>query len=95
VDISLARASTGVRVTRGGHVELLGQLPRSGNCPVLGAPFSAGIARARNGVVYLVNCVGNAEHRNLAAPPRQRADTDRAGAGKAHFPTTLRWTSGA
>jgi hypothetical protein len=46
VDISLASASTGVRVTRGGHVELPGQLPRSGNCPVLGAPFSAGIARA-------------------------------------------------
>jgi len=60
-DISMARASNAVRVTLDGHVRLIGQLPRTGGCPFLGFPVSAGIARAHNGSVYLANCTGNAD----------------------------------
>jgi hypothetical protein len=60
-DISMARASSAVRVTLDGHIELLGQLPRTGGCPFLGFPVSAGIARADDGSVYLANCTGNAD----------------------------------
>src|SRR5215467_7110955 len=41
-DISMARASNAVRVTLDGHVRLIGQLPRTGGCPFLGFPVSAG-----------------------------------------------------
>jgi len=61
VDVSLAKASTAVNVTRDGGVTPLGRLPRSGNCPTLGIPFGAGIARAPGGVVYLANCTGNGD----------------------------------
>lgn len=60
-DISMARASNAVRVTLDGRSELLGQLPRTGGCPFLGFPVSAGIARAHDGSVYLANCTGNAD----------------------------------
>jgi hypothetical protein len=60
-DVSLAKASTVVNVTRDGRVTPLGQVPRSGGCPTLGIPFGAGIARALSGAVYLVNCTGNAD----------------------------------
>jgi sugar lactone lactonase YvrE len=58
-DVSLAKASTAVNVTRDGLVTPLGQVPRTGGCPTLGIPFGAGIARAPGGAVYLVNCTGN------------------------------------
>jgi sugar lactone lactonase YvrE len=61
VDISLARASTAARVKRDGTVEVIGQLPRTGGCPFLGVPVSAGIARAHDGNLYLANCTGNAD----------------------------------
>ena len=60
-DVSLAKASTAVNVTLAGRVTPLGQLPRSGDCPTLGIPFGAGIARASSGAVYLANCTGNAD----------------------------------
>jgi hypothetical protein len=60
-DVSLAKASTAVNVTRDGRVTPLGQVPRSGDCPTLGIPFGAGIARGPGGAVYLVNCTGNAD----------------------------------
>lgn len=60
-DISMAKASSAVRVTLDGHTQLLGQLPRTGGCPYLGFPVSAGIARAQDGAVYLANCTGNAD----------------------------------
>jgi sugar lactone lactonase YvrE len=59
--VSLARASTAVNVTQDGHATPLGQAPRSGDCPTLGIPFGAGIARAPSGAVYLVSCTGNAD----------------------------------
>jgi streptogramin lyase len=61
VDISLADASTAVRVAPDGQVVPLGQLARSGNCPVIGHPTSAGIARDYDGAVLLVNCTGNVD----------------------------------
>jgi hypothetical protein len=60
-DVSLAKASTAVNVTRDGRVTPLGQVPRSGDCPTLGIPFGAGIARTPGGAVYLVNCTGNTD----------------------------------
>jgi DNA-binding beta-propeller fold protein YncE len=60
-DVSLAKASTAVNVTRSGRVTPLGEVPRSGDCPTLGIPFGAGIARAPDGTVYLVDCTGNAD----------------------------------
>ena len=61
VDVSFAKADQVVRVTLGGQVDVLGQLPKSGNCPVIGIPVSAGIARAHDGAVYVVDCTGNAD----------------------------------
>jgi len=61
VDVSFAKADQVARVTRGGHVDVVGQLPRSGNCPVIGFPVSAGIARAGDGAIYVVDCTGNAD----------------------------------
>ena len=61
VDVSFAKADQVARVTRSGHVDVLGQLPKSGNCPVIGVPVSAGIARAHDGAVYVVDCTGNAD----------------------------------
>jgi hypothetical protein len=61
VDVSFAKADQVARVMHGGHVDVLGQLPKSGNCPVIGVPVSAGIARAHDGAVYVVDCTGNAD----------------------------------
>ncbi len=61
MDVSFAKADQVARVTPGGHVDVLGQLPASGNCPVIGVPVSAGIARAGDGAIYVVNCTGNAD----------------------------------
>jgi len=61
VDVSFAKAGQVARVTRGGHVDVLGQLPASGNCPVIGFPVSAGIARAADGALYVIDCTGNAD----------------------------------
>lgn len=61
VDVSFAKADQVAQVTPGGHVQILGQLPASGNCPVIGIPVSAGIARARDGAIYVVDCTGNAD----------------------------------
>jgi len=60
-DVSLAKASTAVNVTRDGRVTPLGQVPRTGNCPTLQIPFGAGIVRAASGAVYLANCTGDAD----------------------------------
>ena len=60
-DVSLARASTAVSVAPDGSVTPLGAVPRSGGCPVLGIPWGAGIARAHDGSVYLVDCAGDAD----------------------------------
>ncbi len=61
VDVSFAKADQVARVTRGGQVDVLGQLPASGSCPVIGFPVSAGIARAGNGTIYVIDCTGNAD----------------------------------
>ncbi len=61
VDVSFAKADQVARVTRGGRVDVLGQLPTSGNCPVIGVPVSAGIARAGDGAIYVIDCTGNAD----------------------------------
>lgn len=61
VDVSFAKADQVARVTRGGHIDILGQLPTSGNCPVVGFPVSAGIARAGDGAIYVIDCTGNAD----------------------------------
>jgi sugar lactone lactonase YvrE len=61
VDVSFAKADQVARVTRGGQVDVLGQLPASGSCPVIGFPVSAGIARAGNGTIYAIDCTGNAD----------------------------------
>jgi len=61
VDVSFAKADQVARVTRGGHVDVLGQLPTTGNCPVIGFPVSAGIARAGDGAIYVIDCTGNAD----------------------------------
>jgi hypothetical protein len=61
VDASFAKADQVARVTRGGHIDVLGQLPASGSCPVLGFPVSAGIARAADGTIYVIDCTGNAD----------------------------------
>ncbi|MCK9921817.1 hypothetical protein MXD61_07925 [Frankia sp. AgPm24] len=59
--ISLANASAVVRVRRDGQVEPVGQLPRSGACPILGGSYSSGIARGPDGTVYVLNCTGSAD----------------------------------
>jgi sugar lactone lactonase YvrE len=63
VDVSLARTSAAVRVRRRGHVELIGGVPRTGACYPIGIPIpvSAGIARDRDGTVFLASCNGNAD----------------------------------
>jgi sugar lactone lactonase YvrE len=61
VDVSFAYADEVARVARDGTIQVLGQLPRTGGCPVINAPVSLGIARARNGTVYAVDCTGNAD----------------------------------
>src|SRR6266571_3894501 len=61
MDVSFAKADQVARVTPGGHVDVLGQLPASGNCPVIGVPVSAGIARAGDGAIYVIDCTGNAD----------------------------------
>ncbi len=61
VDVSFAKADQVARVTPGGHVEIQGQLPATGNCPVIGIPVSAGIARASDGAIYIIDCTGNAD----------------------------------
>jgi sugar lactone lactonase YvrE len=61
VDVSFAKADQVARVTRGGQVQVLGQLPKSGNCPQLGFPVGAGIARADDGAIYAIDCTGNAD----------------------------------
>jgi sugar lactone lactonase YvrE len=61
VDVSFAKADQVARVTRGGKVQVLAQLPTTGSCPLLGFPVSAGIARAGDGAIYVVDCTGNAD----------------------------------
>src|SRR5215469_16544969 len=61
VDVSFAKAGQVARVTPGGHVDLVGQLPQSGSCPLIGIPVSAGIARASDGAIYVIDCNGNAD----------------------------------
>src|SRR5690349_3632361 len=56
VDVSFAKADQVARVTRGGQVQVLAQLPKTGSCPQLGFPVSAGIARAGDGAIYVVDC---------------------------------------
>ena len=61
VDVSLAKADQVARVTPGGHIDVMGQLPKSGKCPQIGFPVSAGIARAGDGTIYVIDCTGNAD----------------------------------
>ena len=61
VDVAFAYADEVARVTRDGNTQILGQLPKTGNCPVINAPVSLGIADARNGTVYAADCTGNAD----------------------------------
>jgi len=61
VDVSFAYADEVASVARSGDTRILGQLPKTGNCPVIAAPVSLGIARASDGTVYAVDCTGNAD----------------------------------
>jgi streptogramin lyase len=60
-DISLSVADEAVRVGRDGTTRLLGQLPKTGACPQSSAALSLGIARAKDGTVFLVDCAGSAD----------------------------------
>ncbi|MFJ9782682.1 hypothetical protein ACIRSS_24090 [Amycolatopsis sp. NPDC101161] len=59
-DISFSAAGQVARVTLGGQVQVLGRLPRTGNCPVAGAPSSMGLARSSDGALYVLDCTGDA-----------------------------------
>ncbi|MGW4527571.1 hypothetical protein [Amycolatopsis sp. NPDC004378] len=59
-DISFSAAGEVARVTLGGQVQVLDRLPRTGNCPVAGAPSSMGLARSSDGVLYVLDCTGDA-----------------------------------
>src|SRR5215468_6095316 len=61
VDVSFAYADEVARVARDGTIQVLGQLPETGSCPMINAPVSLGIARARSGTVYALGCTGNAD----------------------------------
>lgn len=58
-DVTLAEANQVVHVFRDGRVALLAQLPAGGACPVVGKSATVGIARARDGAVYVVECSGD------------------------------------
>lgn len=59
-DISFSAAGQVARLTPSGQVQVLGQLPRTGNCPVGGAPASLGLARSFDGTLYVIDCTGDA-----------------------------------
>jgi hypothetical protein len=61
VDVSFAYADEVARLAPDGDIQVLGQLPKTGGCPMINAPVSLGIARARNGTVYAIDCTGNAD----------------------------------
>lgn len=59
-NISFSAAGQVARVTLDGRIQVLGQLPRTGNCPVAGAPSSMGLARSSDGPLYVIDCTGDA-----------------------------------
>jgi len=62
-DLTFAFTGQVVRVTRGGLIQPLATLPAppaGAGAPVLGAPFTAGIVRAANGVRYVGYSTGTA-----------------------------------
>ena len=63
-DLTFAFTGQVVRVTRGGLIQPLATLPApptGAGAPVLGAPFTAGIVRAANGVRYVDYSTGTAD----------------------------------
>jgi len=63
-DLTFAFTGQVVRVTRGGLIQPLATLPApppGAGAPVLGAPFTAGIVRAPNGIRYVGYSTGTAD----------------------------------
>lgn len=61
VDVTFAEANQVARVNRNGMVRVLAQLPPGGKCGVFPGPATLGIARARDGSLYVAECSGNAD----------------------------------
>src|SRR5215472_8772024 len=59
-DISLSEADEVARVTLGGQVTVLGQLPRTGACAPNPVALSLGLVRELDGTLFLVDCTGDA-----------------------------------
>jgi sugar lactone lactonase YvrE len=77
VDISFSEAVQVVRVTVGGAVTVLGQLPKTGTCSPNPAPLSLGLSRSRDGTLFLVDCTNGPDtgvwRISPGAPPVQIA----------------------
>lgn len=62
VDVTFAEANQVARVDRNGTVSVLAQLPPSGRCGIFPGPATLGVARARDGALYVAECSGNADN---------------------------------
>jgi len=59
-DVSFSEADEVARVTLGGQVTVLGQLPRTGPCAPNPVALSLGLVRVLDGTLFLVDCTGDA-----------------------------------
>lgn len=59
-DISFSVADEVARVSLGGQVQVLGQLPNSGACAPNPVALSLGLSRSADGTLFLVDCTDNA-----------------------------------
>jgi hypothetical protein len=60
-DISLSIASQVARVSLDGRVQIVAELPQTGNCPVFNLPITTGIVRLADGSLDVVVCDGDAD----------------------------------
>jgi len=60
-DVTFAEANQVARVSRNCTVSVLAQLPSSGKCGIFPGPATLGVARARDGALYVAECSGNAD----------------------------------
>lgn len=60
-DVTLAEANQVARVGRNGMVTVLAQLPLSGKCGIFPGPATLGVARARDGALFVAECSGDAD----------------------------------
>lgn len=59
-DMTFAQANQVAQVSRTGTVNVLAHLPASGKCGIFPGPATLGLARARDGALYVAECSGNA-----------------------------------